>query len=152
MWRSAFLRNNDIHPDHVIEMAVHIKKEHNSLMNISSKAVMEGRIEFGSLKGLWGRIRGDDKSDKKKVMKGGRMSEPAGPSGPRGASVREEEDEEEEEDVWLTNLTSQGKPYYYNKKTRETTWTLPEGAVLADAICAPGDIPRADGGGLVAWL
>ena len=50
----------------------------------------------------------------------------AGPS----ASVRDDGDEEEE-DVWLTNLTSQGKPYYYNKKTRETTWTLPDGAVLA---------------------
>ena len=41
VWRSAFLRNNDIHPDHVIEMAQHIKNEHNSLLNISSEAVME---------------------------------------------------------------------------------------------------------------
>ena len=31
--------------------------------------------------------------------------------------------------------------YYYNKKTREATWTLPDGAVQADEISAPGEKP-----------
>ena len=43
-----------------------------------------------------------------------------------GAGVDAEEGEGE--DLWLTNLTMQGKPYFYNKRTRETRWTLPEGA------------------------
>ena len=135
VWRSVFLRNNDIAPDHVLELAEHIKSEHYSLLDIPSEAVMEGRIEFGSLKDLWGGSKGEGGS--KKTMKGGRYVS----SGTDDASGVEQEGEEHE-DVWLTNLTSRGKPYYYNKKTRETTWTLPEGAVLADALSSPGDIPR----------
>ena len=57
VWRSAFMRNNDINPDHVIEMAKHIQTEHYSLLEIPSEAVMEGRIEFGSLVPIVGTYR-----------------------------------------------------------------------------------------------
>ena len=123
MWRSAFNRNNDIMPNHVLEMASHVQKEHYSLLEIPSKAVMEGRVEFGGVKHLWG----GEKSLPTKKMVGGRyVNDSFATTSSEEESV--EEYEEEEVDVWLTNLTAQGKPYYYNKKTRETRWSLPEDA------------------------
>lgn len=119
MWRHAFLRNNDVMPEHVLEMASHVKKEHYSLLDIPSKAVMEGRVEFGNVKHLWG----DDRSASAKKMVGGRY---VNSSEDQEDSAEEEAKEGEEEDIWLTNLTAQGKPYYYNKRTRETRWSLPE--------------------------
>ena len=126
MWRSAFLRNNDIMPDHVLEMASHVKKEHNSLLEVPSKAVMEGRVEFGSVKDLWG----GEKSMPSKKMVGGRYVSDLSATSNDTDEVEHEEEagEDEREDVWLTNLTAQGKPYYYNKRTRETRWSLPENA------------------------
>ena len=135
VWRSAFLRNDDIHPDHVIEMASHIKQEHYSLLEIPSEAIMEGRIEFGGLKHLFGGEGKGKGHENKKVMKGGRYvaDESSKASGSFSPTATVDEGEEEEQDVWLMNLTAQGKPYYYNKMTRETRWSLPEGATAINS-------------------
>ena len=127
MWRSAYLRNNDIMPDHVIEMASHVQKEHYSLLDIPSKAVMEGRVEFGDVKHLWG----NDKTSAKKMVGGRYVNDASSSTIDSSATASASNDvdssgEDDEEDMWLTNLTAQGKPYYYNKRTRETRWTLPE--------------------------
>lgn len=34
------------------------------------------------------------------------------------------------EDIWVENLTAEGKSYYYNMRTRETRWDRPEGVTL----------------------
>ncbi|CAH8542609.1 unnamed protein product [Dicrocoelium dendriticum] len=34
------------------------------------------------------------------------------------------------EDIWVENLTAEGKPYYYNMRTRETRWDKPEGVTI----------------------
>ena len=38
----------------------------------------------------------------------------------------------EVEDVWKTALTSDGRMYYYNRRTRMSSWKLPDGATLAN--------------------
>ncbi|TPP62428.1 Transcription elongation regulator [Fasciola gigantica] len=34
------------------------------------------------------------------------------------------------EDIWVENITAEGKSYYYNMRTRETRWDRPEGVTL----------------------
>ena len=34
------------------------------------------------------------------------------------------------EDIWVENLTGEGKPYYYHLHTRETRWDRPQNAKI----------------------
>lgn len=115
MWRSAYLRNNDIMPDHVLELANHVIDEHTSFMDIPSQAIVEGRVEFKGISHLWG-------GETKKALKDRAVLDVPNAT----HATADTQDEPLEEGEWRTNLSSDGTVYYYNTKTRETTWHVPE--------------------------
>jgi cytochrome b pre-mRNA-processing protein 3 len=116
LWRSCWLRNNDIEPDHVIEMAQYVKDESDSIMNLSSEAVLEGRIEFGDTSLLWSNSNGAQK-----IMKGGKYVT----EGSSDIAVEHEVIVDAQGGIWRTNLSSNGTIYYYNQETKETRWKKP---------------------------
>ncbi len=116
LWRGVYQRNNDIEPDHVLEMAAHIKSEAYSMLEIDSTAFLEGRIAFNSIDHLWL----PEKDKNKKEMKGGKYVSTTG-------GAEQTEAEPNAAGVWRTNLSSNGTIYYYNTKTRETSWQKPPG-------------------------
>lgn len=117
LWRGVFLRNNDIEPDHVLEMANHVRSEAASVLELPSDAIFEGRVAFGSIGHLWGGA--NSKQDKSKTVKKYVTATDSQSSSGAGA----------DEGEWRTNLSSKGTVYYYHSKTRETTWTKPPGFV-----------------------
>ena len=42
LWRSAFMRRDEIEVEHVLEMADYVYNEHRSLLGVSQEAVLEG--------------------------------------------------------------------------------------------------------------
>ncbi len=118
LWRGVYQRNNDIEPDHVLEMANYIRLEAASVQELPSDAILEGRVAFGSIDHLWAGASAKNKISrtggvKKYVLAGAESSSGAGG----------------DEGEWRTNLSSKGTVYYYHSKTRETTWTKPPGFV-----------------------
>lgn len=132
LWRGVFQRNNDIEPDHVLEMADYVKSEANSFLELPSIAFLEGRIAFSSVDQLWAGNGG-----LQKVVKGGKYVHVGrSSSSNRSGAAGEEKDggvlDEPhaspaggQEPIWRSNLASNGTVYYYNTHTRETTWEKP---------------------------
>jgi cytochrome b pre-mRNA-processing protein 3 len=114
LWRGVYQRNNEIEPDHVLELAEYVKAEAASIMELPSEAVLEGRIEFGDISNLWsnGII-----ATPKKVMKGGKYID----------TSNDKNTDSNSSGIWRTNLSSSGTVYYYNTETRITQWEKPEG-------------------------
>ncbi|KAF6779071.1 hypothetical protein AHF37_00934 [Paragonimus kellicotti] len=62
------------------------------------------------------------------------------------------------DDIWVENLTAEGKSYYYNMRTRETRWDRPDGVAVVrqgevegapkPANTAPSSVPVTVGGSL----
>jgi hypothetical protein len=46
-WRFAFMRNENIPEDHVLEIAKYIRCEQKSILELPREAVLEGRIIWG---------------------------------------------------------------------------------------------------------
>ena len=49
LWRSAFMRRDEIEVEHVLEMADYVYNEHRSMMGISQEAVLEGNMATTTL-------------------------------------------------------------------------------------------------------
>lgn len=47
--------------------------------------------------------------------------------------------DESNTEIWVETKTADGKSYYYNAKSRDTTWTKPEGEnikiILQEQVC-----------------
>jgi len=107
-------------------MAEYVKSEANSMLELPSTAILEGRFAFNSIDHLWLGKVGSAKAVKggKHVHVGGAVSGEAG--------LQEEPHAGGEVALWRSNLASNGTVYYYNSKTRETTWEKP--AAFVDPI------------------
>ena len=127
-------RDEHLNEEHVLELARYMHRELSSLLLLPKEAVFESRFK-------WGPLPGWEEGGRKGGGGGGRKGKRA----PRfvtsaGKPVVEEEEEEENEVVeakgeeeeeedkrgeWRTAFSEQGRMYYWNVRTRESTYDKP---------------------------
>lgn len=109
VWRNIWVADPVMTVEHCMEMARYIRKQQSMLDATDASAVMEGRIPWSdvpSWKGIRSVVAGSDDD---------------------AAASEDEDDGEDEESEWRSALANTGKTYYWNVKTRETSWDKPEG-------------------------
>lgn len=107
LWRMAYLRRDDIQPEHVMKFAHYIRDEQHSLSQIPKEAIYEGRFKWGPLPQWEGARTSYSKS-----------SAPVVETLTDDSSVPEK-------GVWKEATAQDGKTYYWNTLTRESSWDMP---------------------------
>jgi cytochrome b pre-mRNA-processing protein 3 len=106
VWRSVYNKRDEVDEDRVLALANYVESEHTSLQNVSDNAMLEGRVAFSSVP----------------VFQSKPTRKPQ-----ETASIEDLLASAKEKDEWKRATAATGRTYYFNVKTRETRWDLPEG-------------------------
>jgi len=114
MWRAVYNKRDEVEEDRVLTLANYVHSEHTSLLQVPDDAVLEGRVAFSPIPAFQSRPGA------------------AGYGGGQGKATQATSIEEllasaEAKDEWKKAVAATGRTYYFNVKTRETRWDLPEG-------------------------
>lgn len=114
MWRAVYNKRDEVEEDRVLTLANYVHSEHTSLLQVPDDAVLEGRVAFSPIPAFQSRPGA------------------AGYGGGQGKATQAKSIDEllasaEAKDEWKRAIAATGRTYYFNVKTRETRWDLPEG-------------------------
>ncbi len=141
LWRFVYNRRdeNEFDSEHIMLMAKYVREEQLSLRNISIDALNNGCIKWGPLP-AWKRRTGkhsssSNNSSSNSINKNISSAKSSGVEASSTSSTKENEsvdnavdgDDDESEDEWKQALTPDGKHYYWNTLTKQTTWEKPPG-------------------------
>jgi len=109
--RQVFLNREDITVAHILEFARYLRHEQQSLMAVSREAIFDSRVEWGPLPNF-------------KSLKGGDRSERGDKNNKHIADKATTAEKPKGE--WKEATAADGKTYYWNTLTRESTWDKPK--------------------------
>lgn len=106
-WRNLWLADGSFTVEHCMEMAHYLERELETLKGLDTQSFYEGRIPWGPVPSWRGIKTLVDCSE-----------------GEQGTQEHHSE-EEVESDEWREALAPDGKRYYWNVRTRESSWEKP---------------------------
>lgn len=103
-WRNLWMADQNLTVEHCMEMARYLQRENAAIQALDTDAFNEGRIPWGPVP-TWEGVK----------------------SLADGTELAVEDMDAEDDDLgdWREAMAVNGKPYYWNVKTRESSWTKP---------------------------
>jgi len=107
-WRNLWLADGTFTVEHCMEMAHYLQREMETLKGLDTESFYEGRIPWGPLPNWHGVKMLVD-----------------GPEVDLSTKLDSADQEEAENSDWRETLAPNGKLYYWNVRTRESSWEKP---------------------------
>lgn len=119
MWRAVYNKRDEVEEDRVLTLADYVHNEHTSLLQVPDDAMLEGRVAFSPAPTFQARPGASGY--------GGGLGKT-----PPSTTIEDLLAGAEGKDEWKKATAATGRTYYFNVKTRETRWNLPEGGSPAN--------------------